>query len=117
MWGSELASKDSKMVKQNLSMPPLSKGLKIKSTRNDRTLSTLNPSRSKRTIELLEVSQQRDLQSLERPESPLTPAIIRGNQRIDNYLNKKLMVWHQNSRVGLTTKDQVIEERALKRKI
>ena len=80
-------------------------------------MSTLNPPRSKKTIELLEISEQRGLQSLERPESPLTPAIIRGNQRIDNYLNKKLMVWHQNSRVGLSTKDQVIEERALKRKI
>lgn len=117
MWGSELATKDTRMNKQKISMPPLRSLKNAKTTRNDRNLSTLNPSRSKKTIELLEVSQLKDHKSLERPESPTTPAIIRGNQGFDNYLNKKMMVWHQNSRVGLTTKDQVTEERALKKKI
>ena len=56
MWGTELPTKDTNMKKKNVSMPPLKNIQKGKTTRNERTLSTLNLSRSKKTIELIEVS-------------------------------------------------------------
>ena len=39
------------------------------------------------------------------PESPLTPQLLEGNAKFDQYLQSKIMVWHKNKQRNLSTKD------------
>ena len=81
-------------------MPPLKLKKELKTTK-----SVKKKTKANKVMEIGEAQNYEIGHPEGRAESPLTPAIIRGNPGFDDYLGKKMMVWHQNKRVQLTTQD------------
>ena len=85
--GSELAAKyATPRERKQLSMPPVKVKKELKTARS--------PKKKKLTKMNLNEADDFDTNMQSRPESPLTPAVLRGNKGFDDYLGKKMLVWH-----------------------